>query len=199
MPEKNGLLPESEGLATSPGCMANTRFFLLSLLLFCGCRATPPTPILRADRSLQERAYDWTLGEWHGFRRSAARGMEEPMTMRVTPILAGVGQLREMEIPQSNGVYRGLALQVYDPAAERWVRQYVNDVRRSYSRLEGGPEGPERSLWRSATPGRTVISKVESERLGPDRWRRTVSRSEDGGATWTEVFTDELARTGDRK
>ena len=40
--------------------------------------------------------FDWTLGCWSGFRRGAASGRETRMTMRVAPILGGVGQLREL-------------------------------------------------------------------------------------------------------
>lgn len=131
-------------------------------------------------RSAAERAFDWTLGEWHGVRRSADDGREDPMTMRVFAVLGGVGQLRELEVRHSGGVYRGLAVQVYEAKEDRWVRQYVNDVHRTYARLEGRVEEG-RWVWRSATPGRTRDSRVVSERVGPDRWRRTVSRSDRRG------------------
>ncbi len=161
---------------------------LLGLLGLSSCSSNRALAAgLDEARSAAERTFDWTLGDWHGVRRSADDGREEPLTMRVTPVLGGVGQLRELEVRHSGGVYRGLALQVYEPKEDRWVRQYVNDVHRTYAQLEGRVEGGY-WVWRSAT------SRVVSERIGPDRWRRTVSRSIDGGATWTELFTDELQR-----
>lgn len=170
---------------------------LLLVLPLAACRTPSPSvfEVLDEQRTPAERAYDWTLGRWTGVRRAASDGSEEPVVLRVEPVLGGVGQRRAMEIRHARGTYRGLAVQVYDPDAGHWVRQYVNGVRRTFARLEGGPDASGvRSEWRSTTPGRTADSRVDSERLGPDRWRRTVSRSTDGGTTWSEVFTDELVR-----
>ena len=143
-----------------------------------------------------ERALDWTLGVWQGVRRAASDGSEQPMEMRVRAVLGGAGQTREIEIPHGAGVYRGFCLQVYDPSIDRWRRTYVNDVRRSFAVLEGEVL-EDRSVWRSVTPGRVRESRLVSERPAADRWRRTMSVSEDGGATWRELWIDELRRVGD--
>ena len=37
-------------------------------------------------------------------------------------------------------------------------------------------------------------SRLISERLGDDRWRRTMSVSQDGGRTWSVLWIDELHR-----
>lgn len=161
------------------------------VLAASGCRA-PGGTVESAAPSSPERALDWTVGTWEGVRRDAG-GDEAPMRMRVAPILGGAGQTREMEIDHDGGVYRGFCVQVYDPALGAWVRQYVNDVRRTYARLEGQVEG-ERSVWRGASPARTRESRVVSERSGPDDWTRTMSVSEDGGETWSTLWIDELHR-----
>jgi hypothetical protein len=113
------------------------------------------------------------------------------MIMRVDPILAGAGQIRQIEIPHEGGVYRGFAVQVFDPQLERWVRQYANAVRGRFARLEGEVQG-DRSIWRSTSPTRTRESRLVSQRVPPDGWRRTMSISEDGGATWRVLWIDEL-------
>jgi hypothetical protein len=142
-----------------------------------------------------ERAFDWTLGTWEGVRRDGADGSQAPMTMRVEAILGGAGQIRELEVRHSGGVYRGLSVVAFEREAGRWVEQYVNDVHGRFVRLEGEPEdGSARSVWRSVAPERRRESRLVSERLGPDRWRRTQSVSEDGGATWRVLWTDELER-----
>jgi hypothetical protein len=166
----------------------------------CCSRCRPPArhrgqdsprraPILRG-RSTGRSA---PLGTWRGVRRDAADGSEGAMTMRVAPILGGAGQTREMEIAHAGGLYRGFAVQVYDPEGRCWLRRYVNDVRRRFSELEGEVDG-ERSEWRSVSPGRTRESRLASERPAPDRWVRTMSISEDGGTTWRELWIDELTR-----
>lgn len=148
-----------------------------------------------AREAAPEYAFDWTLGTWEGVRRDGADGSEAPMTMRVEAILGGAGQIRELEVRHSGGVYRGFSVQVFERAAGRWVEQYVNDVHGRFVRLEGELEdGGARSVWRSVAPERRRESRLVSERLGPDRWRRTQSVSEDGGATWRVFWIDELER-----
>ena len=154
--------------------------------------AQPPSSI-QAPASGPQHALDWQVGEWEGTRRDAGDGSESRMVMRVETILGGAGQTREMEIVHDGGVYRGFCVQVFDPEREVWVRRYVNDVRRSYASLEGVSED-DRSLWRSTSPGRARESRLVSERPGPGQWRRTMSVSEDGGATWRVLWIDELRR-----
>ena len=166
-----------------------------SLALGCACSAVDqarPVPDVR-PASGPEAALDWTLGVWVGVRRDGADGTESAMTMEVEPILAGAGQIRHLEIQTSGGVYRGFATQAFDPELGRWVRFYLNRSRRRYARLEGEVTGDD-SVWRSVTPGRTRESRLVSERLGSDRWRRTMSISDDGTATWRALWIDDLTR-----
>jgi len=144
-----------------------------------------------------ESSFDWTLGEWAGVRRDGADGSEAPMTMRVEPILGGIGQTRELEVRHGGGVYRGFSVQVFERDAGGWVEQYANDVHGRFARIEGEVEdGGARSVWRVVAPERRRESRRVDERLGPDRWRRTMSVSDDGGATWRVLWADELERAG---
>ena len=142
---------------------------------------------------IRKHGLEWQVGEWEGTRRGAASGSEDAMVMRVESILGGAGQTREMEIVHDGGVYRGFAVQVFDPEEKLWRRQYVNDVRRTFASLEGRTES-ERSVWRSVSPGRTRESRLVSERPASDHWVRTMSISEDGGQTWRALWIDDLHR-----
>jgi len=181
---------------TSPWCL------VLALLLVpaAACRATRPDVTAGGPGAAArapddpERHLDWTLGAWSGVRAGGDDDEAGPITMTVRPILAGAGQTYEIEVPHEAGVYRGFGVQVHDPAAGRWHRRYVNATRRTFSILEG-EAGPGRATWRGADPARTRASRVLSERVGDDGWRRTMSISEDGGETWRVLWTDELRRT----
>ena len=115
------------------------------------------------------------------------------MTLRVEPLPFGEGQVECLRVEGERGPYTGFATRTRDVATGRWVMVYTNAPRRTFARLEGEIAGA-RSTWTSTTvePGRG--SRLVSERLGPDAWRRTQLVSQDGGATWQELFTDELAR-----
>ena len=115
------------------------------------------------------------------------------MSMRVESILGGAGQLRQIEIGTGDNVYRGFAAQVFAPDLGRWARQYVNAVRGRFARLES-EAGESTTTWRSATPGLKRESRLVSERAGVDRWRRSMSISEEGGTSWSELWIDELER-----
>lgn len=136
---------------------------------------------------------DWTVGTWEGVRRGGDGGDAEPATLRVEPILGGAGYAEHLEVSPGDGVYRGYAVTVFDAGDGRWVRYYVNAVRGSLVRLDGEIDGP-RSVWRVTTPGRTRESRLTSEPLEGERWRRTHEISEDGGATWRVLWRDELER-----
>ncbi|MEM7051642.1 MAG: hypothetical protein AAF604_18380 [Acidobacteriota bacterium] len=138
--------------------------------------------------------FDWTLGTWEGVRRDAADGSEEAMTLRVEPILGGAGQQRHLEVRLDDRVYRGYSVQLFDHRLGKWVRQYANQVRGRFTRLEGEIEADGRSVWRGAARERTRESRLTSERLGTDRWRRTMAVSDDDGKSWRGLWTDELRR-----
>jgi len=163
----------------------------LALLLTCVILCPP----LKADPARTAGVLDWTLGEWQGVRRDGADGSEGRMTVRVEPILGGAGLIEQLEVTHDDGVYRGFAVQVFDPELGRWVRQYVNATRGHFVRIEGEVEdGGARSTWRSVAPERPRESRLVSEWVEPDLWRRTMHVSEDQGQTWRVLWTDELER-----
>lgn len=176
------------------------RAFLTGILVLSLAADSGEQPAAEESQALPpERAFDWTVGEWTGVRRDGADGSSAPMTMRVEAILGGAGQVRELEVRHSGGVYRGFSVQVFERETRRWVEQYVNDVHGRFVRIEGELEdGGDRSVWRTVAPERRRESRLVSERLAPDRWRRTMSVSEDGGASWRVLWIDELERADAR-
>ena len=142
-----------------------------------------------------EHEFDWTVGVWEGVRRDVASGREQPLRMRVEALLGPGGQLRHLEVTGNDGVYHGAAVQTLDRDGGRWLRQYTNSTDRPFARLAGEVlVAGERSVWRSITPGRTRRSRLLSERLPGDRWRRSMSASADDGATWRGLWVDDLRR-----
>ena len=153
------------------------------------CSTTEPA-------SREATPFDWTLGTWQGVRRDGGDGSAVEMTMRVEPILGGHGQLRHLEVRVADGVYRGFAVQTLDRQRGIWVRYYVNDSRGSFARLETDDPG-EKSVWRSATPGRRRASRLLSERVPPHGWRRTMRVADVEAGPWRILWTDELVRIAD--
>ena len=170
--------------------------YLIRIAIALAALLVHPPSSFQASASGREHALDWQVGEWEGTRRDAGDGSEDRMVMRVETILGGAGHTREMEITHAGGVYRGFAVQVFDPEEKLWRRSYVNDVRRTFASLEGTAEG-DRSIWRSTSPGRTRESRLVSERPSSDAWHRTMSVSADDGATWRVLWIDELEKTSD--
>lgn len=164
---------------------------LLRTLLY-SCAAFYAVIGLSGAQSDPARALDWTLGQWEGTRENGANGSQEPMTMRVESILGGAGQARHLEVRGTGGIYRGFSVQIYDADRDVWARQYVNNARGTFSSLQGKVESETRSVWASESPRRR--SRLISERLGQDGWRRTMTISEDGGATWRTLWIDQLRR-----
>ncbi len=155
---------------------------LCGLLVGCGAG-----PAVRGNGP-----FDWQVGEWVGERRSGGGGSVALLRVVVRSVLDGAVQTRELEARPEGGVYRGFAVQSFDREREVWTRRYVNAVRGSFAELDGELTAAG-SVWRSVTRGRTRESRLVSERLGDDRWRRTMSVSTDG-STWRVLWTDELRR-----
>lgn len=114
------------------------------------------------------------------------------MTVRVEALPDALGQVECLRVEGESGPYVGFTVRLRDEAGE-WQMIYVNSTQRTFARLDGQLAG-ERSSWTSVTPGRTRESRLVSERLGENGWRKTQLVSNDAGVTWQVLFTDELER-----
>jgi len=160
----------------------------LFVLLVAGCRSNPEAqPVVAGP-------FAWLVGDWRGVRRDGADGTAARMRLRVQPVLGGAGQLEELQVEHPRGTYRGLHVRLRERESGRWVSEYANATRGEFTKLEGELGAGDESSWRSVEPGRTRETWLEYERPEPDRWIRTQRLSEDGGLTWSVLFTDELER-----
>jgi len=108
-------------------------------------------------------------------------------------VLGGAGTEERIEVEEGSPRYLGIYLEVSDSKGEKSTIVYVNARRRNFSRLEGiaSAEGGE---WTSVTAVAPHGSRMRIERTGKDSWKRTQMVSEDGGKTWSVLFTDEMRR-----
>jgi hypothetical protein len=170
------------GCSRSVVRLAGRTRWLPVLLVLAACHAGP----VPAD------PLQWTIGAWHGVRRSAD-GVDAAMMLRVEPMADGVGQVECLRVEDRSAPYVGFAVRSRAADSGRWMMVYVNSPQRSFARLEGEVSGS-RSTWTSLTAAPTRLSQLGFERIDADHWRRTQSVSEDGGQTWRVLFTDELER-----
>ncbi len=162
------------------------RTFLLALpvlLTVAACQGAGASPA----------SLDWLLGDWTGTRRDTKDASEAQMSVHVQALADGPGQIERVQVEGGGQAYVGVAVRAPTGTAGQWEMSYVNASRETIARLEG-QVGADKATWRSVTPGRTREGRVEVERLGPDRWRRTQWVSEDDGKTWQVLFTDEVER-----
>jgi hypothetical protein len=140
---------------------------------------------------------DWTLGDWVGTRRDAASDEKVKLQLRVEPILGGAGEIEHLEAQHKDGLYRGFTVLTPSEKAGKWVMLYWNSKRTGFAQLNGEVDEA-RSTWISASPEQPRRSRLVSELVAKNEWRRTMSISEDQGATWRVLWIDELRRTRQR-
>lgn len=156
----------------------------------------------------------WLAGSWHGegfgghFEEvwsppsagtmvgsfKLVRG-NEPVMYELVLIRPGESglEMRHLEVHHDGGVYRGFSAQVWQPDPGRWVRQYVNDISRTYAVLEG-KERDGASIWRPADPSGQKRSRLREELSSGRTWHREMSVSDDGGESWRVLWVDTLQR-----
>lgn len=147
---------------------------------------------------IRDSSQDWTLGLWQGVRHDSNDGSEAPIEIWVEPALGGNGKIEHLAVGADDVVYRGLAVESIDPESKDHVRYYINDARSGIVELRGVVEADRAEWWR-VTPQRTEESRLISERIAPNGWRRTQSISKDGGITWTVLWRDELRFVSDSR
>jgi hypothetical protein len=153
--------------------------------------------LLAAPALAQPDAFDWTVGTWEGVRREGLTGVEEPLRLEVESVLGGTGFMRRLEVEGEQGVYRGLSVQVYDPERDRWLWQYTSEGRGWFAEYAAEEIDGTRSVWLPTEP-RVRSSRLTSELVSSEHWRRTMEVSDDGGETWRLLWVDEMDRAAPR-
>jgi len=138
-------------------------------------------------------APNWPIGSWSGTRTDGKSEARFPISIKVRKTLGGKAVTEEMEVIHGGGLYRAFAITTFEVESQRWIMQYVNDATGKFVPMEGAIDG-DTSTWRSIAEKRTREAKLVYERPCPAEWRRTQYASDDGGATWFVIFTDELLR-----
>ena len=113
------------------------------------------------------------------------------MTVRVETVAGG--QVERLQVDLTPRPYVGFTLRSRDSASGRWTMIYANSTRQTIGRLDGKLR-EKRSIWESAGPDASHGSRLVSEQLDQNHWRRIQLVSEDAGKTWKTLFTDELER-----
>lgn len=160
---------------------------------FIAVAATLAALVVVPPVSAQPDAFDWTLGTWEGVRRDGVTGTEEPLRLTVEGVLGGTAFLRRLEVDGELGVYRGLSVQVYDGERDRWLWQYTSEGRGWFAEYGADEVDGTRSVWTPTEP-RVRDSRLTSELLPDELWRRTMEVSDDGGESWRVLWVDELRR-----
>lgn len=137
-------------------------------------------------------SFSWTVGHWHGARSSGEDGRAAPMTVLVEPLGDGSGQVECLRVEASGGPYVGFTIRRRDDAGA-WRMVYVNSTEHAFARLDASTY-ESKTTWSSVSGARLRESRLISERIGENRWRKTQQFSDDGGTSWKVLFTDELER-----
>lgn len=184
-------IPATAPLAVLASCL---------ILLGCGVDNSELEPASAYESGSLEGSTEPSAGVeyWRGVRRDFRDGSEAPIEVEVEPILDSRGRLERLKIGSNEDPYLGLAVELFDPQTKIWQRYYSNNVTLKFIEMIGEARG-ERTIWHRSKLEDSRRSRMVSERIEPDRWRRTQSVSDDGGRTWTVLWEDELQRVADRR
>jgi hypothetical protein len=142
--------------------------------------------------------FDWMVGTWRGVRRPADGSPDAPLVLRVESLRDDGAQVECLRVDRSRGPYLGFSIRTIDRSSGRWTMLYANSPERPFARLLQSEGDASYTSWTSTTADVSGGSRLVFERSSDDSWTRTQFVSEDGGATWRRLFTDELRRDGDR-
>lgn len=134
------------------------------------------------------------MGDWVGIRTDAKDGRSFPIKITVRPILGGDGFTEEIEVQTGSKPYFGFSASAFCAIEGVWIMNYVNRSTGKFVKMQGDfADGS--AVWNSIDAERLRESRLCYER-SDGAWTRTQMASEDGGATWFTIFTDELQTEG---
>jgi len=135
--------------------------------------------------------FAWAIGRWEGIRVAAADGERAPLRVRIEPVLGGSAVVLDLEVRRDDGsIYRGVTLLYPGTGEGEWMMVYTSGGRPpAVYRGEASTTGAE---FRSTDDSAERRSRLVVERLDEAHWRRTMLVSRDRGASWEELWRDEL-------
>lgn len=141
--------------------------------------------------------FDYQFGSWnvHVSRLThTASGVTKWVsydgTHTVTPLWQGRANIGILEIHGPAGRIEGLQLRLYNPATGRWTLSFA-------SSLDGELQSPQAGSVRDGVGdfrdsetvrGKTILERALSIASSPMSYRDVISRSYDGGKTWSAVW-----------
>lgn len=135
--------------------------------------------------------FAWAIGRWEGVRVAAADGERAPLRVRIEPVLGGSAVVLDLEVRRDDGsIYRGVTLLYPGTGEGEWMMVYTSGGRPpAVYRGEASTTGAE---FRSTDDSAERRSRLVVERIDEAHWRRTMLVSRDRGASWEELWRDEL-------
>jgi hypothetical protein len=195
----------THGFGAATRVVATALVALASIASPAGAQDAPTgqDPIVERCQAPEHRQFDFWLGRWE------VRNPDGDVVghNEIARVAGGCGLLERWRGARGS---TGVSVNAYDPDLGRWTQRWVGDGATLW--LEGGleeglerPQGPEgpRPMVLSgtaprATPRGQVLDRISWTPLPDGRVRQVWEVSDDGGATWREIFvglySEELAR-----
>jgi hypothetical protein len=142
-------------------------------------------------------AFDYQFGVWNvhvsrlvDARSGAAKWVSYDGTHTVTPLWQGRANIGVLEIHGPAGRIEGLQLRLYNPATGRWKLSFASST-------DGELQSPQIGTLRDGVgdfrdaeivDGKRVLVRTCSIVNAPASYRDVISRSYDGGKTWSAVW-----------
>jgi hypothetical protein len=166
---------------------------------------TPPAQPDLQEQSLRDgqHDFDFNIGMWHTHIKrvldpfsGSTHSMVLDGTVTVRKIWGGRAQLEEIEAEGPNGHWEGMTLFLYNPQSHQWSQTFVDGKSGvqeggsigSFSNGRGELYSPD------SFEGKSVLARGIWSDITQDSHKYEISYSNDGGATWSAVFTANLTR-----
>jgi hypothetical protein len=188
----------------------NQRIAVLALLAPLAAHSitsaqTPPARPDSQEQSLRDgqHDFDFNIGMWHTHIKrildpfsGSTRTVVLDGTVTVRKIWGGKAQLEEIEAEGPNGHWEGMTLFLYNPQSHQWSQTFVDGKSGvqeggsigSFSNGRGELYSPD------SLDGKSVLARGIWSDITPDSHKFEISYSNNGGATWSAVFSANLTR-----
>ena len=154
--------------------------------------------LLAANLIQPNHDFDYQFGTWNVYVKrliqtpgGAPRWVDYSGTHVVTPLWNGRANIGVLEISGPSGSIEGMQLRLYNPATKRWSLSFASSNDGQLQRPSTGyfHNGIGEFRNTETIDGKSVIVRSESRVITATSYRDVISRSYDGGKTWTPVWT----------
>lgn len=169
------------------------RFLVITLAVILTSAALPSRAAAQDEGGAcdtpEVQQFDFWIGRWALTWGEDGRG-----TNAVRRILNDCVIEERFEGQMPEGRYRGRSVSAYDPERDVWLQTWVDD-RGNYLDFSGGVEDGRMVLRREAVKdGQPVVQRMVWYNISEHELDWNWEQSEDGGATWTTLWTIHYTR-----